>query len=105
MTRPVCPRNVEILVQDHVDLVLIVEWCPIIQFVVVHQDILEILWNPVGLLLLLSLWTLILVILILVDLTVKNMNKMDIVFVLVCQDTEELRQIANQNVLLAPIVD
>ena len=86
MTKLVCLNVAEIHAQDLVERELIVESSDIIQFVVVLQDTLVILWNHVEYNLLLNPLKLILVIQILVDHTVRNMNKKDIVFVHVYQD-------------------
>ena len=81
------------------ELVQIVEWCLTTQFVAVPLDTQEIPWNLAGFHPLLNPLILIPVILTPVDPTVRNMNKKDIVSVLVYQDTEESHPIANLNVL------
>ena len=92
------------LLQDLVEQVLIVEWFLTTPFVAVHQDTQETPWNLVELHPLLNQWIQTLVTLIHVVHTVRNMSRMGIVSVPVCQDTKELHQIVNLNVLSALIV-
>ena len=87
MTRLVCPNAAEILAQDLVEQVLIVVWLDIILYVAVLLVILVTHWNLVDLLLPGNQWRQILVIQIHADLTVKNVKKKIIAFVLANLDT------------------
>ena len=99
MTRLVCPNVAEIPAQDLVELVLIAELWDTTPFAAVLQVTPVTPWSHVDQPLQLNLWKQTLVILTLADLTVKSMNKSNIVSALVSQDTLATLPTVAQNVL------
>ena len=99
MTRLVCPNAAEIPAQDLVELVPIAELWDTTPFVVVLQVTPVTPWSHVDQHLQLNLLKQTLVILTLADLTVRSMNKSNIVSALVFQDTLATLPTVAQNVL------